>query len=143
MKLATTLVTMTLAALALAGCGGGGPEGTYKLDKAEVKKNAEAQIAKLPAEQQKFAQLGLAMIEAMDMSLELQPGGTLVMKSSMPSLDKDKPAKTDEKKGTWKLDGDAVVIDDGKQPIKCNRGGGKLTCEGKKADDPKLVFVKG
>jgi PBP1b-binding outer membrane lipoprotein LpoB len=145
MKIAKALVaSIALATLGLAGCGGG-VEGTYKLDKAEMKKSMEAEVAKLPADQQGFAKLAVALIDTMDMSMELQSGGKLKMKATMPSLDKDKPAKTDEKDGTWKVDGDSVMIDagDGKGAIKCAKGGGKLTCEPGKKGDPVLVFVKG
>lgn len=141
--------TFTTAALALAtsfliaGCGGGGVEGTYKLDKTEMKKSMEAEIAKMPADQQGFAKLGMALIDAMDMSVELQSGGKMKMKSTMPNLmDKDKPAKTDEKDGTWKMDGEAVVLDVDGKPTKCAKSGGKLTCSGQKEGEPTLVFVK-
>lgn len=137
-----TKVTFALATSFLLACGGG-VEGTYKLDKAEMKKSMEAEIAKMPADQQGFAKLGMALIDAMEMSLELQSGGKLKMKTSMPNImEKDKPAKTEEKEGTWKMDGDAVVIETDNQPIKCAKTGGKLTCEGKKKGDPTLVFVK-
>jgi hypothetical protein len=67
----------------------------------------------------------------------------MTMKSSMPNLmDKDKPAKTDEKAGTWKMDGDSVVLETDGKPTKCAKSGGKLTCAGTKEGDPTLVFVK-
>jgi hypothetical protein len=146
MRITKTFTTATLAlatSFLLAACGGGGPEGTYKLDKTEMKKSMEAEIAKMPADQQGFAKLGMAMVDAMDMSVELQSGGKMTMKSSMPNLmDKDKPAKTDEKAGTWKMDGDSVVLEADGKPTKCAKSGGKLTCAGTKEGDPTLVFVK-
>ncbi len=142
MKLSHALcAALALSTLTLAGCGG--PEGTYKLDKAEVKKNMEAEIAKMPADQQGFAKLGLAMIESMDMTVELQSGGKLKMKSSMPSLEEGKPPKTEEKEGTWKVEGDSVVLTSDGKPTKCAKSGGKLSCEPEKKGDPTLVFVKG
>ncbi|HLM72330.1 MAG TPA: hypothetical protein VK459_06555 [Polyangiaceae bacterium] len=141
--------TFTTAALALAtsfliaGCSGGGVEGTYKLDKTEMKKSMEAEIAKMPADQQGFAKLGMALVDAMDVSVELQSGGKMKMKSTMPNLmDKDKPAKTDEKDGTWKMDGESVVLEADGKPMKCAKSGGKLTCSGQKEGEPTLVFVK-
>ncbi len=137
------IASLAFATVLFAGCGGG-VEGTYKLDKAEAKKMMEAEIAKMPAEQQGFGKLGLAMIDSMEMSVELQSGGKLKTKSSMPNLmDKDKPAKTEEKDGTWKLDGDAVVLETDGKPVKCAKSGSKLTCTGEKKGEPTLIFVKG
>jgi hypothetical protein len=140
-KIVTT-ATLTLATSFLLACGGG-VEGTYKLDKSEMKKSMEAEIAKMPADQQGFGKLGLALIDTMEMSVELQSGGKMKMKSSMPNImDKDKAAKTDEKDGTWKMDGEAVVLETDGKPVKCAKDGGKLTCTGGKAGEPTLVFVK-
>ena len=138
--------TFTTAALALAtsfliaGCGGG-VEGTYKLDKSEMKKSMEAEIAKMPADQQGFAKLGMALIDTMEMSVDLQSGGKMKMKSSMPNImDKDKPAKTDEKDGTWKMDGDSVVLEMDGKPTKCAKSGGKLTV---RSDNPAYASLTG
>jgi hypothetical protein len=118
-------------------------EGTYKLDKAEMKKSMEAEVAKMPADQQGMAKLGMAMLDAMDMTLELQAGGKLKAKSTMPSFEKDQPAKTKEQDGTWKMDGDSVVIDNGDgKPIKCAKGTGKLLCDPGKKGEPGFVFIK-
>ncbi len=140
-KLVTT-ATLALAASFLAGCGGG-VEGTYKIDKAEMKKSMEAEIAKMPADQQGFGKLGLALIDAMEMSVELQGGGKLKMKTSMPNImEKEKPAKTEEKDGTWKVEGDSVILEADGKPLKCTKGSGKLTCASEKKGDPSFVFVK-
>lgn len=147
MNIARALVGVIFAAtLGLVGCGGGGPEGTYKLDKAEVKKAMEAEVAKMPADQQGLAKLGLALIDAMDMSLTLESGGKLKAKSSSPSLDPSKPGKTEEKEGTWKAEGDSLTLDTGDgKPLKCTKSGSKLSCTSAtpKQGDPTLVFVKG
>src|SRR5437773_1130504 len=137
----TFAAALVLGSFGLAGCNSG-PEGTYKLDKAEVKKGMEAEIAKMPADQQQFAKLGLAMIDAMDMTMDLQSGGKLKMKSTMPSFDKGKPAKTEEKDGTWKAEGDSLTLTADGKPLKCTKSGTKLSCDSDKASDPKLVFVK-
>lgn len=145
MNLVKTFAALTLAisSFGLAGCGGGGIEGTYKLDKAEVKKSMEAEVSKLPADQQGFAKLAIALIDAMDMSLELQAGGKLKAKSSSPSLDPSKPGKTEEKDGTWKAEGDSVTLDTGDgKPLTCKKEGSKLNCSSAKKGDPSLVFVK-
>ena len=146
MNFAKALATVAVAAtFGLAGCGGGGPEGTYKLDKAEIKKSMEAELAKLPANEQGMAKLGLALVDALDMSLVLESGGKLKAKSTSPSLDPSKPGKTEEKEGTWKLEGDSVTLDTGDgKPLKCARSGKKLTCtsDAPKKGDMSLVFVK-
>ncbi|MCC6553680.1 MAG: hypothetical protein IT372_11755 [Polyangiaceae bacterium] len=139
----TVAAAIAIATFGLAGCGGG-VEGTYKLDKTEMKKAMEAEVAKLPADQQGMAKLGMALIEAMDISLELQSGGKLKMKSTMPSFDKDKPAQTKEEDGTWKEEGDSIVLDNGDgKPVKCAKGAGKLSCDPEKKGEPGFVFVKG
>jgi len=133
--------SLAIATFGLAGCGGG-VEGTYKLDKAEMKKAMEVEIAKMPADQQGFAKLALAMIDTMEMTMELQAGGKLKMKSSMPSLEAGKPGKTEDKDGTWKADGDSVVLTADGKPLKCAKAGSKLSCQSDKKGDPAMVFVK-
>src|SRR4030095_5765971 len=99
MKLVTVLAISALLLAGLAGCGG--VEGTYKLDKAEMKKSMEGEIAKLPQDQQACAKLALALIDKREMSVELQSGGKLKMKATTPALEEGKEAKTEEKEGTW------------------------------------------
>ncbi len=133
-------LALALAVAGLTGCGG--VEGTYKLDKTEMKKSMEAEIAKLPEEQQGFAKLGVALMDAMEMSVELESGGKLKMKSSMPSLKEGEEKKSEEKEGTWKQEGDSVIlVTDGKE-LKCKNAGGKLTCEADKKGEAGLVLVK-
>lgn len=139
------LFAIGFAALGLAGCGGG-VEGTYKLDKGEMKKQMEAEIAKMPADQQSFGKLAIAMIDGMDMTVDLQSGGKLKAKSTV-AMDPSKPAKTEEKDGTWKAEGDNLTLDTGDgKPLKCSKAGNKLTCDtaaaGEKKGGPVLVLVK-
>lgn len=140
MTLTKIVGTALLAFVGLAGCGGA--EGTYKLDKAEMKKSMEAEIAKLPAAQQGFAKLAIAMVDSMEVTVELQSGGKLKMTSSMPSFDKAKPAKTEEKLGTWKATGDAVELTADGKPLQCAKSGKKLTCTSDKKGEPSMVFIK-
>ena len=135
--------SLALFASTIAGCQGG-LEGTYTLDKAEMKKAMEAEVAKLPADQQGFAKLAIAMVDAMEMKLDLKPGGKLEMTSSMPSFAKDGKAKTENKTGEWKKDGDKVVLKMDKE-MTCKAADKKLTCEGPKKgekSEPALVFVR-
>jgi hypothetical protein len=134
--------------LVLVGCGG--VEGTYKLDKSDTRKSMEADIAKLPADQQKFAQVGLTMVDSMDVTVELKSGGVAAMNSTMPNpFDKSAAAKTEQATGTWKKDGDTITIaEDGKpgKDLKCTKAGAKLTCTPasppKSGSSPTMVFVK-
>ena len=143
MNLFKTIATgaLLLSAFGFAGCGG--VEGIYKLDKAEMKKAMEAEIAKLPADQKAFAQLAVALIDQMDMSIELKAGGKLEMKATTPALDKDKAAKTETKEGEWRKEGDSVIIKADNQELKCKAESKKLTCESGKKGEPSLVFIKG
>lgn len=119
---------------AMTGCAS--VEGTYKLDKAEMKKSAEAEIAKKPADQQEAAKAMLGMFDDMDMTLELKSGGTVSVKTTFGS-------KTKEEAGTWKKDGDAIVVSSDKgKDMKCSKSGSKLTCGEEGKEDKQLVFVK-
>ena len=131
---------LLLSTFGLAACGG--VEGTYKLDKAEMKKAMEAEIAKLPEDQKGFAKLAIALIDQMDVTLDLKAGGKCEMKSSVPSLEQGKEAKTDTKAGEWRKEGDGVVIKADDKEIKCKAEGKKLTCDSGKKGEPSLVFNK-
>lgn len=143
-NLSKSLSTITLAlTFGLAGCGG--PEGTYKLDKAEMKKSIEADMAKLPENERIGPQFALKLLDAAELSVTLEPGGKLKAKATKPSLDASKPATTEEKTGTWKQEGDALLLEmgDGK-PVRCARAANKLTCkDASKPGETSLFFVKG
>ncbi len=142
MKL-TSLVPVALTSLALlAGCKGG-PEGTYKLDKEAMKTAMKAEIEKMPKDQQGFAELGLAMIEAMDITLEIKSGGKYDMKSSMPSLSKDKDKKEESESGDWTAEGDKIKLKGAKDEITCKFDSAKIECENEKEKGkPGLTFKK-
>ena len=128
---------------AMVGCKGS-PEGNYKLDKAETKKAMEAEIAKMPAEDKKMAELGVAMIDAMDINLEIKGEGKTQMKSKM-ALSKDAPPKEETEAGEWRKDGDSIVIKSGKEgkdEMKCKTESGKLNCASGKKGSMTLVFAK-
>ena len=134
------LASLALLTSTIAGCQGG-LEGTYTLDKAEMKKAMEADISKLPADQQGFAKLGLAMVDAMEMKLDLKSDGKLEMTSTMPSFTKGDKPKVENKTGEWRKDGDKVVLKIDKE-MSCKAADKKLTCEGAKKGEPGLVFVR-
>jgi len=133
------LIVCALAVIGLVGCGG--VEGTYKLDKDETKKAAEAEIAKMPADQQAMAKMMLSSdkMDKMDITLELKKDNTAAMKMTMEG-------KTDakEKAGTWKKEGDDVVLSNGDgKDMHCKKDGKKLTCTEKHTSgDETMVFTK-
>jgi len=130
------LFACALAVVGLVGCGG--VEGTYKLDKEETKKSMEAEIAKMPADQQAFARLGMAMADKMDATLELKKDNSMSMSMTMEGKTEGK-----EKTGTWKKDGDDVVLTADGKDLKCSKSGKKLTCVDHKASgDSTMVFTK-
>ena len=130
------LLVVALAVIGLAGCGG--VEGTYKLDKEETKKSMEAEIAKMPAADQQFAKLGMAMADKMDATLELKKDNTVSMKMTMEGKSDAK-----EKTGTWKKEGDDVVLTSDGKDMHCKKDGKKLSCvEKHQSGDSTMVFTK-
>ena len=130
------LLVLALSAIGLVACGG--VEGTYKLDKEETKKSMEAEIAKMPADQQAFAKLGMAMADKMDATLELKKDNTVSMTMTMDGKPEGK-----EKSGTWKKEGDDVVLTSDGKDMKCAKSGKKLTCTDHHASgDTTMVFTK-
>jgi hypothetical protein len=145
MKLMKRVATVALlgAFFLLTACKGGA-EGTYKLDKSEMKKSMEAEIAKMPKEQQGMAKLGMALIDAMDMTLVLKSGGEAEIQATMPDLGgKDDEKKDKAEKGKWSQEGDVITLkgDDGKD-LKCTLADKKLSCDTGEKSGPKLVFNK-
>jgi hypothetical protein len=139
-KLATAGI-LVLAVGGMAACHSG-PEGKYSLDKTEMKKQMETKVAKLPKEQQAFAKLATAMIDAMNMEVELQSGGKLHATSTKPAFEKGKPAKTESKDGTWHKDGEKLILTIDGKDLKCDQTGKSLSCTGDKPGEPPMVFVK-
>ncbi len=114
-----------LSALCLVGCGGG-PEGTYNFDKAATKKANEADAAKLSGKEAEAAKLGLALVDALEGSLELKPGGALTQKTTLALS--GRPATPKEATGTWKKADGGITLEIGKAEMKCTEGGKSLTC---------------
>lgn len=139
-KLATAGI-LVFAVGALGACHSG-PEGHYSLDKGAMKKEMQAQIAKMPKEQQAFAGFALAMIDAMKMDVELKSGGKLHATSTMPAMEKGKPGKTESKDGTWRKDGTKLILTIDGDDMSCEQKGKALNCKGSKPNDPPMVFVK-
>jgi hypothetical protein len=141
MNLIKSASAAMLALSFLAGCGGG-PEGMYSFDKENAKKAMEAEIAKKPKEEQAFAGLALALIDALDMKLEIKSGGKWEMKMSAPSLGgKDAEKKEESETGDWTVEGDTITLK-GKKDLKCKFDSKQLSCDAEK-DGPPMVFKKG
>lgn len=155
------LLVLTFAlSLSITGCKKNNAAGTYKLNKEEMTKSMKAEIDKMPKEKQGFAKFGLAMIQAMDISLKLEAGGVVVAETTASFMGKK---KQDTDKGTWKQDGNKIMITTTKerkrgdkvvkkvQTLTCTLNGTSLRCEdeAKKEDKAKkgrkgmvLVFDK-
>ncbi len=102
----------SLLALALLTSCGGDPAaavaGVYTLDKDALKAAMAAQQKQAPeGEANPMAGMMEKMIESMDISMDLKSDGTVSMKTSMTMMGE---TKNDESEGTWKLEGDKVVI---------------------------------
>jgi hypothetical protein len=132
MKLSQLIPFATVGLLALAACGG--PEGKYTLDKEATKAAIDAGKGEKDAKE-----FGKAMLEAMDMSIELKSDGKYESKSSV-ELIKDKK-KEETESGEWTKDGDKITLKGKKDPLSCKLESSKLVCSNKEGE-PALVFKK-
>jgi hypothetical protein len=131
-----------LAAVLFAGCKkSGGPEGQYSLDKGAMKAQMQAEIDKMPKEEQGMAQMALAFIDMLDIRINLNPGGRAVMTASAPNMGGEGgEPKVETKEGTWKKENDKILLEvAGQKSLSCTADGKKLECgEGRE----KMVFTK-
>ncbi len=134
--------TFAFLALGLAGCGVG-MEGSYLLDKGEMKKKAETEIAKLPEAQQAEGKAALQVIDRLEMTFDFQSGGALTVQATTPGLTPDAPSKIEQKNGTWQAVGETIEFTIEGKSHKCTKGQGQLTCTSDNKNDPTLVLVKG
>ncbi len=134
------LASVALVALSfLAGCGK--PTGTYKLDKEAIKTAFKAELEKKSDEDKKMGEFGLALVDMLDVTLEVKDDGKYDMKTSMPSLTKKDEKKEETESGDWSVEGDTITLK-GKEEMKCKVGSGKLECGAKGKDGPPLIFKK-
>lgn len=109
------------------------PEGVYALDKEAMKKAVQAEPAEGP---EAARELLLALLDELEAQMELEPGGALTMSAKMGGKEEE------PRKGTWKEEGGAIVLQLNDERITCNKDGAKkLTC-GSQDDKQKMVFVK-
>jgi len=141
----TVAVTLALATFGLAGCSGG-VEGTYKLDKAEVKKAVETELAGQSGGGLVFG-FFTKMIDGVEMTMELQADGKVTLKSTLPTGGFAGPGRLkwftiEDKEGMWKADGETVVVTAGGNSLRCSKSWTKLSCQSEKKIFFPLIFVK-
>lgn len=136
-----TTAVVALSVLGLSACHGG-PEGTYKLDKTQMKQQMNAKIATMPKDQQAIAKFTAAMIDATNVELKIESGGKTQMTTTMPAFHKGQPAKTKTSTGTWRKDGNKVILTQEGKDTQCQQKGKKLTCASDHPNDPPMIFIK-
>lgn len=110
--------------------------GTYELDREATKAATQKDIDQLPEDQRQLAQLGMAMMDKMSLTMTLAPSGEVVMHFEMEN------SRDSEKRGTWAQHGDEVVLtgEDGKS-TQCRHTGAMMTCEElRRSGNSHLVF---
>lgn len=142
------IVLMTLSSFMLAACGGGaesGYVGHWELDKEAFKATLKAEMEKEQGENgadEGMAAFAAAMmmgaIDAMQMDVEIKKDHTFVATTKMED------AEPDTANGTWKLEGDAIVMTSpGEETGRMALKDGKLhlTIE-TQPDQPAMIFKK-
>jgi hypothetical protein len=139
-SLKSALIALAALSFALTACGKG-VEGKYSLDKASMKKEMEEKIAKMPADQQEMGKLGLAMVDAMDMTIDLKKGGEADFTVKMAEPGKEAEAKSESKKGKWTQQEKQISlqVEGETKKLECTAEGNKLTC---KDNESTLVFIR-
>ena len=143
-ELAVT-VTLALALFGLVGCSGG-IEGTYTLDKAEVKNAVRTELAGQSGGGTVFG-FFTRIVDEVDMTLELQADGKATLKSSLPTGGWAGPQRLqwvtmEDKRGMWKAEGETIVINAAGNSLKCSKSWTRLRCEAEKKLLFPLIFVK-
>jgi|GEM_PF-2891501 len=99
MKIKAMLLSLFLLAPAISYAG---VVGYYKIDKPRVKKMLKAKFAKLPPEKRKMAKFALAMVDKLNINLNLTKDGKAIMDMKMSFMGR---TRTKTQKGTWKKTG--------------------------------------
>ena len=86
----------------------------------------------------------LAMFDDMNVTMELKSGGVVSSKTEMKG--KPDPKGDKEEPGTWKKDGDTIIVTQGDKAgkeMKCTKSGKSLSCTaGDEKNKMTLVFAK-
>jgi len=122
------MFAMIAVAAAFGSIGCNKVEGTYRLDKEQMRKET---LAKTPqnAEEERSQKMFLAILEDFNLRLTLEPGGTVTSHVTF--------GETDEgpKKGSWKSEDGFVVIQFDDKGMKCKKNGkNQLTCSSDGSD---------
>ena len=136
----SVLFGLVLIAIALLACKSESIEGKYNLDKAAMRKTMEAEIAKMSEEEKEFGKLGLELIDAMEMTIELKSEGAAQFTVKVTDKEKGGESKSETKPAKWTKTENTVTIEvEGGDKLDCTLDGNKLTCKDEKQN---WVFVK-
>jgi len=133
MKHGHLFAIVAVAALGSFGCNK--VEGVYTLDKEEMKKAMQAESSK-DSDNPLAQQLAEAFISELDARMEIQPGGTFTLLAKLGEKEGD------PRKGTWKKEGNAIVLQLEDDQMKCEQDASKRLACGSDADKLKMIFVK-
>lgn len=140
MKTMTRIVVGAAVALFVAGCSKDSAEGKYVLDKPTMKAELEKKVQELPEKERGMAKFAMAMMEAMEMEVDLQKEGKLKVTTSMPSLKEGADKKVKNQDGTWKLEEKKLILSvPGEKDLNCELQGKNIKCSDKEMS---LVFVR-
>ncbi len=130
---------IAVVVLALLACKGASVEGKYSLDKADTKAQMQAEIQKMPEGEREMAQLGIAFVDLLEMTIELKAGGTSVVETKVPNIETGQ-SDVETEQGTWTHNDGTVTIVSGGDTLSCPVADGKLRCKDKKGKT--IVFLK-
>jgi hypothetical protein len=126
--------------------GSRGVEGAYELDKEEVKKAVETELAGQSGGGTVFG-FFTTIIDRVDMTMELQADGKVKLKFTLPTGGWAEPGRLqwftmEDNEGTWESDGETVVVTAGGNSLRCSQSWAKLSCQSEKKFFFPLIFVK-
>lgn len=140
------LKTFVLASLAcvLTACGGGGPEGTWTVDReatrASIQKAMEDEASKQGDDA--MGQMGQAMMAQMLDSMMGEFGKMTIEMKGDKTFTASVPMESKPVAGKWSMSGDKVTLtpDDGKDPITATLDGDQLVMESGESDMPDIAI---
>lgn len=128
-------VVAVVLTLGLAGCSNS-VEGTYTLDKNALKRTMQAELAGQSGGGIVYDFFTRVMDEA-EMRVELQADGQVSLKTTLPTGGWAAPRQlkwitTEDQNGTWKADGEMIVITAAGNRLNCSKSRAKLSCQSQK-----------
>ncbi|MFO0551226.1 MAG: hypothetical protein U0271_22750 [Polyangiaceae bacterium] len=134
MKFCRSSLFVSIAALALlfgAGCDNR-PEGVYKLDKEAAKKAAAANTAGQSEADRELGKALAGTLDQIDGTLELKAGGQFERRTTSPTFLEKGDKRESVETGSWKLEGDTILLESSVGKTSCKRSGGRLECKSEK-----------